>query len=168
MVDNVLFHDFLLIVLLWLGGILYKGWARNQSATCPTIRKPATPLQQRSRGPKPFPGPPTDPAVLLVSRPRSLALQPSLSHPRCFPLHRDGRARWIPLSSSVPSRAVPIMVGWGWAIFGPMVIPAVVSGVSSSVSAARNTFWRPMGHRCIASAWRLRYWCGRWVRWPKG
>jgi hypothetical protein len=56
MVDNVLFPDLLLVILLWLGSILYEGWARSRSAVCPTTRKPAQPTQQRFRALKPFPG----------------------------------------------------------------------------------------------------------------
>src|SRR5215510_6619361 len=56
MVDDVLFYDLLLGILLWLGVILYEQWVCNRAATGPTTRKPATPLQHRSRDPKPFPG----------------------------------------------------------------------------------------------------------------
>src|SRR5262245_55830967 len=56
MVDNVLFYDLLLGLLLWLGVILYEQWIGNRAATGPTTRKPATSLQPRSRDPKPFPG----------------------------------------------------------------------------------------------------------------
>jgi IS1 family transposase/transposase-like protein len=56
MVDNLLVHDLRLIVLLWLGILLYEGWARSRSAAYPTTHKPATPLQKRSREPKPFAG----------------------------------------------------------------------------------------------------------------
>ena len=52
MVDNLLFYDLLLVVLLWLGGILYEAWSRRRSATCPTTRKPATPIHKHSRDPK--------------------------------------------------------------------------------------------------------------------
>jgi IS1 family transposase/transposase-like protein len=45
-----------LIALLWLGVILYEQGIGNRAATSSTTRKPATPLQLRSRGPKPFPG----------------------------------------------------------------------------------------------------------------
>jgi hypothetical protein len=33
MVDHLLFYDVLLVVLLWLGAILYEGWARHRSTT---------------------------------------------------------------------------------------------------------------------------------------
>jgi transposase-like protein/IS1 family transposase len=56
MVDHLLVHALRLIVLLWLGILLYEGWARSRSAAYPTTRKPATPLQKRSREPKPFAG----------------------------------------------------------------------------------------------------------------
>jgi hypothetical protein len=56
MVDTLLFHDLLLIGLLWLGGLRYKRWARNRSAACLTPHRPATPLRQHSPDPQPFPG----------------------------------------------------------------------------------------------------------------
>jgi hypothetical protein len=56
MVDTLLSPDLLLIVFLWLGGILYKRWARNRSAIGPTPRQPAAPLREHSQEPKPFPG----------------------------------------------------------------------------------------------------------------
>jgi hypothetical protein len=141
MVDNPLSPDLLLIVLLWLGGFLYKRWARNRSATGQTPGKPATLLPKYSRDPKPFAG--------LTHKPRCAACEqapepgspaPRVSHQRCFPPPRDGRARWRPRSTSVPSRTVLIMAGWDWGISGPMVIPAVVGGASSSVGVAGSTF----------------------------
>ena len=56
MVDYLLSPDLLLLVLLGLGGLLYKRWARNRAATCLTTRKPATPLHQHPQEPQPFPG----------------------------------------------------------------------------------------------------------------
>jgi IS1 family transposase/transposase-like protein len=56
MVDSLLSLDLLLIVFLWLGGIIYKRWARNRSAIGPTSRQPAAPLREHSQEPQPFPG----------------------------------------------------------------------------------------------------------------
>jgi IS1 family transposase len=56
MVDYLPVHDLLLIVLLWLGSILYTRWARTRSAICPNPDKPATPLHQYPQDSKPFPG----------------------------------------------------------------------------------------------------------------
>jgi len=56
MVDTLLFHDLLLIVLLWLGVIQHKRWARNRAATGPTPRQPAAPLRTDAQEPQPFPG----------------------------------------------------------------------------------------------------------------
>jgi hypothetical protein len=56
MVDTLLFHDLPLLVLLWLGSLQYKRWARDRSVTGPTPRKLATPFHQHSQEPKPFPG----------------------------------------------------------------------------------------------------------------
>jgi len=56
MVDTLFVHDLLLIVLLWLGGTLYKRWASTRAPICPTPRKPATLLHKHAQDPKPFPG----------------------------------------------------------------------------------------------------------------
>jgi hypothetical protein len=56
MVDNLLVQDLLLVVLLWLGGLLYEKWVCRRSAPYPTTRQTATPLHRHSRNPKPFPG----------------------------------------------------------------------------------------------------------------
>jgi hypothetical protein len=133
-----------------------------QPHTNQPYRSPGAP-ESRSR----LLGSPTNPAVLPVSKSRPLALL-RVSCLRCFPPPRDGPARSIPLNSSVPCHAVLIMAGWDWGIFVPMGIPAVGAGASSSVGAASSTFWRLRGRRCMASAWRLRCWCGRRERWPKG
>jgi hypothetical protein len=42
----------------------------------------------------------------------------------------------------VPIVAVAIAAGWGWAICGPMAIPAEVPGGSSRVRPAKGTFRR--------------------------
>jgi hypothetical protein len=134
MVDNVLFYDLLLGILLWLGVIRYAQWARQRSPQ-PAWLHPSPP-RRSSRAlelPSHFLASLTNLPVLPVSKPQSLALQPRVSRPRGFPAPRDGRARLIPRPSSVPRRAVPIMAGWDWGIFGPMVIPAVAAGASSSV-----------------------------------
>src|SRR5262245_27703801 len=70
MVDNLLFYALLLVVLLWLGGILYEAWLRYRSATSPTTRKPATPTHKHARDPKPFPG--------LTRKPRCAACEQAL------------------------------------------------------------------------------------------
>src|SRR5262245_19325906 len=67
MVDNLLVQDLLPVVLLWLGALLYEGWIRHRSATCPTRHEPALPTQQRSQEPKPFPG--------LTHKPRCAACE---------------------------------------------------------------------------------------------
>src|SRR5262245_37909595 len=56
MIDHLLFYEFLLIALLWLGVILYEQGARTRAAARPTTRKLAAPLPQHSQNPKPFPG----------------------------------------------------------------------------------------------------------------
>jgi transposase-like protein len=101
MVDNLLFHNLLLIVLLWLGGIRYKRWARNRAATGPTTRKLATPLPKHSRDSKPFPG--------LTHKPHCAACEqvpapakplplppPRLSTPQGRPHHVDTSTQFCP------------------------------------------------------------------------
>ena len=101
------FHDLLLRVLLGLGGLLDTRWARNRAARGPTPRKAATPLHKHSQDPKPFPGLTHKPRCARVSRRQRRPLPLRVSRQRRFPPHRDGHARWTPLSSSVPSRAAP-------------------------------------------------------------
>jgi hypothetical protein len=67
MVDTLLFQDLLLIVLLWLGGILYERWARPRSATGPTLHQPVQPTEKHSQEPQPFPG--------LTHKPRCTACE---------------------------------------------------------------------------------------------
>jgi hypothetical protein len=56
MIDHLLFYDFLLIALLWLGVILYEQWARTRASTHLTTHQLATPLPQHSHDPTPFAG----------------------------------------------------------------------------------------------------------------
>src|SRR5215475_11329454 len=56
MVDDRLFYDLLLIVLLWLGVISYEQWARTRAPTRPSTRQLATPLPKHSQNLKSFPG----------------------------------------------------------------------------------------------------------------
>jgi transposase-like protein len=56
MVDHLLFYDFLLVGLLWLGGLLYEWRTRSRSTACLTPGKAARLLPQHSRNPKPFAG----------------------------------------------------------------------------------------------------------------
>jgi hypothetical protein len=111
MVDNVLFHDFLLIVLLWLGGIVYKGWARNQSATCPTIRKPATPIQQRSRGPQPFSGLTHRPRCAACEQAPKLGAPAELVPPPLLP-STQGRPRQVDTSEQFCPQPSCAYYGW--------------------------------------------------------
>lgn len=101
MVDNILFYGLLLGILLWLGVILYEQWVCHRAATVPITRKPATPLQQRSRDPKPFPG--------LIHKPHCAACEqasapgepvppppPPLSPLQGRPRHVDTSAQFCP------------------------------------------------------------------------
>jgi hypothetical protein len=58
MVDDILFHNFLLVGLLWLCLILYGVRLWSRPATCQSTPKlkPAKPTQKRSREPTPIPG----------------------------------------------------------------------------------------------------------------
>jgi hypothetical protein len=61
MVENLLFHEFLLVVLLWLGVILYGVARRYQTAVDHAHGHPAKRATRRSQIPRPFPGLTTKP-----------------------------------------------------------------------------------------------------------
>jgi transposase-like protein/IS1 family transposase len=111
MVDNLLFQDLLLIGLLWLGVLVYKGWARNRSAPRPTTRKPATPLHKRSRDSKPFPGLTRKPHCAACEQPPEpgspapLVPPPRLASP-------PGRPRQVDTSKQFCPH--PSCAYWGW------------------------------------------------------
>jgi IS1 family transposase/transposase-like protein len=56
MVDHLLFYGLLLVGFLWLGLLLYEGWARSRSTACPPPGKPATSTHKPARDSKPFLG----------------------------------------------------------------------------------------------------------------
>jgi hypothetical protein len=103
MVDNFFISSLLLVVLWWLGDILYEAWLRHRSATSPTTGKPIIPTHKPARDSEPFLGLTCKPTLPPASKPQSLALQPPVSHPHCFPFHKDGRATWTALRSFVLS-----------------------------------------------------------------
>ncbi len=125
MVDHLLCHDLLLIVLLWLGGILYDGWSRHRSAPCPTTRTPATPRQKRSREPKPFAG--------LTSKPRCAACEQAqepgspapLALPSLLP-SAQGRPRQVDTSKQFCP--TPCCAYYGWAGLGNLRANGYPSG----------------------------------------
>ena len=51
-----LYHDLLLLGLLWLSMLLYWAWLRGRSATSPTFPSPAKSIKKRTQQPKPFAG----------------------------------------------------------------------------------------------------------------
>ena len=51
-----LYHDWLLLGLLWLSVLLYWAWLRGRSARSPTLPSPAKPIEKRTQPPKPFAG----------------------------------------------------------------------------------------------------------------
>ena len=61
MVDDLLFHELLLLGLLWLCVILYWVRRRRQAVTGQTCSSPAQRTTRRSQDPKPFPGLTTKP-----------------------------------------------------------------------------------------------------------
>ncbi len=105
MADNLLFHDLLLVIPLWLGSILHEGWARSRSATCPPARKTATPLHKHSRDPKPFPGLTHKPHCAACEQtpdpgsPASLVPPSLLPSKPGRPRHVDASAQFCPLPS---------------------------------------------------------------------
>jgi IS1 family transposase/transposase-like protein len=102
MVDNLLFHDLLLIVLLWLSGILYGAWSRHRSATYPTTRMPTTPLSKHSRDAKPFAGLTHKPHCAACEQapepgaPGLLVPPPRLVSPQGRPRQVDSSAQFCP------------------------------------------------------------------------
>src|SRR5215813_10242838 len=112
MVDNLPVHDLLLIVLLWLGGLLYKKWARNRAAICPTPRKPATLLHKHSQNPKPFPGLTHKPRCALCEQ----APAPTSPVPLVPPaplLSLSGRPRQVDTSAQFCPQPHCAYYGWG-------------------------------------------------------
>jgi transposase-like protein len=111
MVDNPLFHDLLLVVLLWMGIRLSVGWSRHRSVTGPTARKPAPPLQPRFRELKPFPGLTRKPScaaceqVQEPSSPVPLALPSLLSSAQGRPRQVDTSKQFCPQ---------PLCAYYGW------------------------------------------------------
>jgi hypothetical protein len=93
MVDTLIVHDLLLIVLLWLGSLQYKRWARHRSAICPTLCRPATTLRQHAQDPKPFPGLTSQPhCALCVQAPAPASAVPRVPPaPLPFSLGRPRR-----------------------------------------------------------------------------
>jgi hypothetical protein len=111
MVDNLLSPDLLLIVLLWLGGILYKRWARNRSATGPTPRKPATPPRKHCQDPQPYPGLTHKPHCALCEQ----APAPGSAAPRVPPAPLPaslGRPRQVDTSKHFCPQPCCAYYGW--------------------------------------------------------
>jgi IS1 family transposase/transposase-like protein len=111
MVDNRLVHDLLLIVLLWLGGILYKWWAHNRSASGPTPRKPATVLHKHSQDPTPFPGLTHKPPCALCEQAPAPASPVALVPPAPLP-SSSGRPRQVDTSAQFCPQPPCAYYGW--------------------------------------------------------
>jgi hypothetical protein len=73
MVDDLLFHELLLLGLLWLCVILYWVGRRRQAVTDQARGHPAKRATRRSQDPKPFPG--------LTTKPRCGACEPGPGEP---------------------------------------------------------------------------------------
>src|SRR5215510_12701590 len=115
MVDNLLVHDLLLIVLLWLGGMLYTRWARTRAALCPTPRKPATLRHKHSQDPQPFPGLTHKPHCALCAQVPELASPPPRVPPP--PLSTlQGRPRQVDTSAQFCPQ--PHCAYYGWTRLG--------------------------------------------------
>jgi IS1 family transposase len=111
MVDHLLFYDLLLIVLLWLGGLRYKKWACNRSATCLAPRRPTTPLRQHSQDPQPFPGLTSKPHCALCEQ----APAPAPAAPRIPPAPLPfllGRPRQVDTSKQFCPQPRCAYYGW--------------------------------------------------------
>jgi transposase-like protein/IS1 family transposase len=115
MVDNLFFYDLLLVGLLWLGILLYEGWARSRSAPCPLPGKPATSTHKPARDSKPFPG--------LTHKPHCTACEqapaPSSPVPLVPPARRPsspGRPRQVDTSKQFCP--TPRCAYYGWVGLG--------------------------------------------------
>jgi hypothetical protein len=128
MVEDLFFHERLLLALLWRCVILYGVGRRRQAVADQAHGNPAQQATRRSQAPKPFPAPRQRRAVAPVSaRPRSMWPQPRLARHGWWSPRVDAGVRWPP-TSSAPSQRAAIMAGWGAAIAAPTVIPGVVPG----------------------------------------
>jgi IS1 family transposase/transposase-like protein len=111
MVDYLLVQDLWLIALLWLGGLLYKRWARNRAALCPTPGKPAPPLHPPSQAPRPFPSLTHKPHCALCEQ----APEPASPVP-CVPpaplLFSSGRPRQVDTSAQFCPQPHCAYYGW--------------------------------------------------------
>src|SRR5262249_5864690 len=81
MVCHLLFHEILLVTLLWLCVTLYRVWQRSRSAPGQAKRKPATQAKQHSKDKKPFAGLTTKPPCEACEHTQGPADQPPLSPP---------------------------------------------------------------------------------------
>ena len=111
MVDNLLSHDLLLVVLLWLGVILYERWSPNRSAPRATTRKPAPPTTKRSGDPKLFPGLPHKPRCAACEQ----APEPSSPAPLALPWllsSSPGRPRQVDTSKQFCPQPKCTYYGW--------------------------------------------------------
>jgi len=85
MVDDPVFHELLLLGLLWLCVILYWVRLRRQAVTDQTCGNPAQRTTRRSQDPKPFPGltikPYCDACKPGPSEPPPMTLPPRLHFP---------------------------------------------------------------------------------------
>jgi transposase-like protein len=111
MADNLLFSALLLVLLLWLGGLLYQRWARHRSALGPTPHKPATPLREHAQEPKPFPGLTHKPPCALCEQ----APAPAPVAPRVPPVpfpSSQGRPRQVDTTTQFCPQPRRTYYGW--------------------------------------------------------
>jgi hypothetical protein len=111
MVDHLLFQDFLLVGLLWLGGILSQRWLRNRAAPCPTTGQPATPIPKDSREPKPFAGLTHKPQCPACEQPPAPGSSPPRVPPPRLP-SSQGRPRQVDTSAQFCPQPGCVYYGW--------------------------------------------------------
>src|SRR6266852_5873106 len=99
MVSHLFFSQLVLVALVWLCVMLHWAWPSDPAAVCPTTPEPPCPRPQHHREPTPFAG-------LTRTAPSRLGARHPASCPR-----GDGRARWIPRSTSAPMPPAPIGAG---------------------------------------------------------
>ena len=123
MVPTLFFYQLGLVALVWFFLMLSWLWPNDSAAH----RQPIAPSKpsrcQRSSAPKPFASLTHKPPERCVNKRPWKPLQRLLYGLILCPRPIGVRVPWTPPRTFVPTRIVPIAVGWGWATCGRMVIP---------------------------------------------
>src|SRR5256885_8067528 len=119
MISHHVYYQLAILGFLWLFVMLHSAWPSRGAPAQGTPAKPILPRRQRSKEPKPFAGLTHKPPVSCVSTRQPI---PSTGLPcdliRCR-RPTDARVSLRPRCIFVPTTAVTIAAGWGWAISAP-------------------------------------------------